>query len=49
MYNLDNNCYMVQKDDYIFMVSYCIQGVYGVGKDDFIYIYSKDCNRDEKI
>ena len=49
MYNLDNNWYMVEKDDYIFMASYCIQGGYGVGKDDFIYIYSKDCNRDEEI
>lgn len=48
MYNLDNNWYMVEKDDYIFMASYCIQGGYGVGKDDFIYIYSKDCNRDEE-
>ena len=47
--DLDNNWYMVQKDDYIFMASYCIQGGYGVGKDDFIYIYSKDCNRDEEI
>ena len=41
MYNLDNNCYMVQKDDYIFMVSYCIQGGYGVGKDDFIYLFKR--------
>lgn len=39
MYNLDNNWYMVEKDDYIFMASYCIQGGYGVGKDDFIYIF----------
>lgn len=36
----------VEKDDYIFMASYCIQGGYCTGKDDFIYIYSKDCNRD---
>lgn len=49
MYHLDNNWYMVEKDDYIFMASYCIQGGYGVGKDDYIYIYSKDCNRDEEI
>lgn len=49
MYNFDNNWYMVQKEDYIFMASYCIQGGYGVGKNDFIYIYSKDCNRDEEI
>lgn len=49
MYNLDNNWYMVQKDDYIFMASYCLQGGYGVGQDDFVYIYSKDCNRDEEI
>ena len=49
MYNLNNNWYGVEKDDYIFMVSYCIQGGYCVGKDDFIYIYSKDCNRDAEI
>lgn len=49
VYNLDNKWYMVEKDDYIFMASYCIQGGYGVGKDDFIYIYSKDCNRDVEI
>ena len=49
MYNLDNNWYGVEKDDYIFMASYCIQRGYCVGKDDFIYIYSKDCNRDVEI
>ena len=41
MYNLDNNWYMVQKDDYIFMASYCIQGGYGAGKDDFIYLFKR--------
>ncbi len=49
MYNLDNKWYGVEKDDYIFMASYCIQGGYCVGKDDFIYIYSKDCNRDAEL
>ena len=39
----------VEKDDYIFMASYCIQGGYCIGKDDFIYIYSKDCNRDADV
>ena len=28
MYNLDNKWYGVEKDDYIFMASYCIQGGY---------------------
>lgn len=49
MYNLDNDWYMVKKGDYIFMASYCLQGGYGVGQEDFIYIYSKDCNRDVEI
>ena len=49
MYNLDNSWYMVKEGDYIFMASYCLQGGYGVGSDDFIYIYSKDCNRDVKL
>ena len=33
----------------IFMDSYVPQACYGVGTEDFIYIYSKDCNRDVEL
>jgi len=47
MYNLDNDWVPVQKGDYIFMNAYCPQACYAVGRDeDFVYVYSKDCNRD---
>lgn len=50
MYNLGNEWMPVQKGDYIFMGAYTHQAAYSVGKDaPFAYIYSKDCNRDEKI
>lgn len=51
MYNLDNNWYPVKKGDYIFMAAYCPQAGYGITRNQqyFTYLYSKDCNRDEKI
>lgn len=50
MYNLDNDWVPVKKGDYLFMGAYCLQGAYGVGRDeDFAYIYSKDCNRDVRL
>lgn len=36
----------IKKDDFIWMGAYCQQAAYGVGREDFTYIYSKDCNRD---
>ncbi|MBF1189825.1 MAG: (S)-ureidoglycine aminohydrolase, partial [[Eubacterium] sulci] len=39
----------LQKGDYVFMDSYVPQACYGVGTEDFIYIYSKDCNRDVEL
>lgn len=49
MYNLDNNWIPVKKGDYIFMGAYSPQAGYGVGSEDFSYIYSKDCHRDEDV
>lgn len=46
MYRLDDEWIPLQKGDYVFMDSYCPQACYGIGTEDFIYIYSKDCNRD---
>ena len=46
MYRLNDEWIPLQKGDYVFMDSYVPQACYGVGTEDFIYIYSKDCNRD---
>lgn len=46
MYRLDDTWIPLQKGDYCFMDSYCPQCCYAVGTEDYIYIYSKDCNRD---
>ena len=49
VYNLDNNWVPVKQGDYIFMGAYSLQAGYGVGREAFSYIYSKDCNRDVEI
>ena len=49
MYRLDDEWIPLQKGDYVFMDSYVPQACYGVGTEDFIYIYSKDCNRDVEL
>ena len=50
LYNLDNEWIPVKKGDYIFMAAYSLQAGYGIGRGSrFRYLYSKDCNRDEKI
>ena len=49
MYVLDDEWVPLQKGDYVFMDSYVPQACYGVGTEDFIYIYSKDCNRDVEL
>lgn len=49
VYNLDNEWIPVQKEDYMFMSAYSLQAAYGVGRELFAYIYSKDCNRDPEI
>lgn len=49
MYLLDDQWIPLKKGDYVFMDSYCPQGCYAVGTEDYIYIYSKDCNRDVEL
>lgn len=46
MYRLDSDWVPVKKGDYVFMDAYCPQACYGVGDEDLVYIYSKDCNRE---
>lgn len=46
MYNLDNEWMPIKTGDYIFMDAYTQQACYGVGQEDFSYLYSKDTNRD---
>ncbi|MEE1228793.1 MAG: (S)-ureidoglycine aminohydrolase [Lachnospiraceae bacterium] len=49
MYYLDNEWMPLEKGDYVFMDSYVPQACYAVGDEDYIYIYSKDCNRDIQL
>lgn len=49
VYNLDNTWVPVEKEDYLYMSAYSLQGAYGVGREPFAYIYSKDCNRDPQV
>lgn len=49
MYRLDDLWLPVEKGDYLFMGAYSPQAAYGVGREPFAYLYSKDCNRDEEI
>lgn len=46
MYLLDDKWMGIKKNDFIWMGAYCAQAAYGVGRENFTYIYSKDCNRD---
>lgn len=46
MYYIENSWIPVKKDDFIWFGPYVQQGSYGVGREIFSYIYSKDCNRD---
>ncbi|TCP96208.1 (S)-ureidoglycine aminohydrolase [Cricetibacter osteomyelitidis] len=49
MYRLDDEWLPVQAGEYVFMDSYCPQACYAVGDEDFVYIYSKECNRDVQL
>lgn len=49
MYLLDQTWMGIKKDDFVWFGPYCPQCSYGVGREPFTYIYSKDCNRDVKI
>lgn len=46
MYLLEDSWMGIKKDDFIWMGAFCQQAAYGVGTEEFTYIYSKDCNRD---
>lgn len=46
MYLLEDQWMGIKKNDFIWMGAFCQQAAYGVGTEDFTYIYSKDCNRD---
>lgn len=49
VYLLDDTWIPVKKEDFIWMGAYSVQAGYGIGRDPFSYIYSKDCNRDVEI
>ncbi|MDR1443516.1 MAG: cupin domain-containing protein [Treponema sp.] len=45
-YLLDNEWRMIKQNDFVFFGPYVTQAAYGVGRTNFTYIYSKDCQRD---
>lgn len=49
MYLLDETWMGIKKDDFVWFGAYCPQCSYGVGREPFTYIYSKDCNRDVEL
>ena len=46
VYLLDDKWTTIKKGDYIWFGPYVAQAAYGIGRENFTYIYSKDCNRD---
>jgi len=48
-YFLDNEWRMIKQDDFIWFGPFVTQAAYGVGRSNFTYIYSKDCNRDAAV
>lgn len=48
-YLLGNDWRMIKKGDFVWFGPFVQQGSYGVGRSNFTYIYSKDCNRDVSI
>lgn len=46
VYLLDDTWRGIKKDDFLWFGPYVTQASYGIGREDFTYIYSKDCNRD---
>ena len=45
-YKLDDDWYLTKKEDFLWMGAFSLQAAYGIGREPFSYIYSKDCNRD---
>lgn len=46
MYLMDDTWIGIKKEDFMWFGPFCPQCSYGVGREPFAYIYSKDCNRD---
>lgn len=46
MYLLGESWLPIRTEDFVWFGPYVQQGSYGVGRENFTYIYSKDCNRD---
>lgn len=46
MYLMDETWLGIKKDDFMWFGPFCPQCSYGVGREPFAYVYSKDCNRD---
>lgn len=46
MYLMDDTWLGIKKEDFMWFGPFCPQCAYGVGREPFAYIYSKDCNRD---
>ena len=46
MYLMEDTWLGIKKEDFMWFGAYCPQAAYGVGTEEFAYIYSKDCNRD---
>lgn len=49
MYFMDDRWLGIKKDDFMWFGPYVAQCAYGVGRELFSYIYSKDCNRDVQM
>lgn len=45
-YYLGEEWRMIKQGDFVWFGPYTTQGAYGVGREPFTYVYSKDCNRD---
>jgi len=48
-YYLGGEWRMIKKGDFVWFGPFTTQGAYGVGREPFTYVYSKDCNRDVSI
>jgi (S)-ureidoglycine aminohydrolase len=48
-YLLDNEWRMIKQEDFVWFGPFVTQAAYGVGRRNFTYIYSKDCNRDAAV
>ena len=46
MYIMEQEWLPIKKDDFMWFGPYVPQASYGIGREPFAYIYSKDCNRD---